>query len=275
MTKVLPNPTYRMNACSRLNRQAAFTLTELLVVIAILALLVATQLPALTRANPPSQLAQCKNNCRQMAQATMLYRADNKDIFPNGMRITSMAFVDNPTGWPMQLLTYLGGYTPSNQPSVYFCPNESTIVSGASFQLHYQANRNVICDTNDCLTGNPGSKVRNAETFWLFLEKGAWHYANIKSGPLITDYMMQWNYAGNITSPGMRRHNGGLTAAAIDGHVEWLRMPKYEPGSPAPLNFVELGDCYTGPNNSPYAPYWSNNGPAAKLFCRNTTAGSF
>ncbi len=250
----------------------AFTLTELLVVIAILTLLVVTQLPALTRPNVPSRLAQCKNNCRQMAQATMLYRADNSDNFPNGPRITSMYNVDNPTGWPMVLLTYLGGHTPSNQPPAYFCPSETSILPDVAFQLHYQANRDIICDVNDCPTGNPGAKVRHGERYWMFMEKSPSHYASIKTGALITDYMMGWNTANSLGS-GMRRHNGGLTAVAADGHVEWLRMPPYQPNRPSPLNFVELGDCYTPPNGQSYAPYWSVNSPAAKLFCRNAVNG--
>jgi prepilin-type N-terminal cleavage/methylation domain-containing protein/prepilin-type processing-associated H-X9-DG protein len=57
---------------------AAFSLTELLVVIAILALLTATQLPALGRAKVPVKHTQCMNNLRQLGMALQIHVADTR-----------------------------------------------------------------------------------------------------------------------------------------------------------------------------------------------------
>ncbi len=271
-----PGTTLVSLASSRRSRAAAFTLTELLVVIAILTLLAATQLPALTGGKTPVGFTQCLNNLRQIGQATMLYKSDNNDFFPtdDGHTLTSMGLVADSRFWPRKLLGYMGGYSTNVQPTAYFCPNEQAVVPNAPFQLHYQANRDMISDTNDYPNGTRGSAVRKPAIYWMIMDKNPSHYATIRTGALITDYLMNWNSTTGLGS-GMRRHNGGLTAAAADGHVEWLRMHPYQPGRPAPLDFLELGDCSTPPNSQNYAPYWSVNNPRAKLFCRDRVGGTF
>jgi prepilin-type processing-associated H-X9-DG protein len=60
----------------------AFTLIELVVVVAVLALLAVTLLPALAGTKPNAAFTICGNNLRQLGVGTMLYLADNKEIFP-------------------------------------------------------------------------------------------------------------------------------------------------------------------------------------------------
>ena len=248
------------------NHVAAFTLTELLVLIAVLAVFALTQLPALMRAKVPVKHTQCMNNCRQMGQAAMLYKDDNNDAYPYGNRIsgpgTTTGSVVDSYGWPMQLLRYMGGYTTNVQPLVYVCPSERSLASTWVFQVHYQANRYLLSDKDDRPTGLTGAMVRTPFIYWMFLEKDPAGYCNARAGGLANPVLAAWNFPPG--SPGYRRHTGGTSSAAADGHVEWLRMPPYEPGSPSPLDFGELGDCANG-INSPVT--WINSN-RVKLFCR-------
>ncbi len=115
-----------------------------------------------------------------------------------------------------------------------------------------------------------GAQVRNPAIYWMFMEKGPWDFANVRPGGL-SIVLMSWNSPPG--SPQYRRHSGGLTATAADGHAEWLRVPPYEPGRPAPQNFMELGDCSNGGYVS---SSWNDNTPPArriKLYCRESQAG--
>jgi prepilin-type processing-associated H-X9-DG protein len=261
------SPAESADKSAHFPKAAAFSLTELLVVVAILTLLAATQLPALTCGKVPVKFTQCMNNLRQMGRAVMVYKDDNNDAYPFGKRVfgpgTSAGSVVDPMGWPMQLLRYLGGYHTNVQPMVYVCPSEQGTAAGWVYQEHYVANRMLLSTLGDIETPILGAMVRTPNIYWMFIEKSPADICNIRPGGLANPILAAWNYPPG--SPGMRRHNNGMNSVAADGHVEWLRMPLYQPGAPAPPNFVELGDCANG-INSPAT--WANNGPRAKLFCR-------
>jgi len=100
----------------------------------------------------------------------------------------------------------------------------------------------------------------------MFMEKSPYAtLCSIRPGGLENPYLISWNFPPGI--PEFRRHNGGMTSAAADGHAEELRMPVYQPGQPPPSTFVELGDCANSMNPGSHG-VWINNGPRAKLFCR-------
>jgi len=242
----------------------AFTLTELLAVVGVVALLVALSLPALCHTRTSVHLVQCMSNCRQIGEAAQLYRFDNNDTYPYGQRVSYGYQALDPKGWPMQLLRYMGGYETNVQPRVFLCPNEQGVATNWPFQLHYQGNRAWFSDVDFKEQPTRGSVVPNLAKYWIAMDKGPYDFGTIKPGILGTYVLAIWNSVPGL--PQYRRHDGGLVAAAADGHVEWIRTPPYQPGAPRPENFLELGDCSNGDN-----PY-DITGPDAKLFARYSTS---
>ncbi len=261
--------------CSRRHpHRSGFTLIELLVVIAIIAILAAMLLPALAKAKEKATRIQCVNNCRQVGMATMAYMHDFRDEFPFGNRIngggTGDHSVMDPTGWPMLVGEYMGvakaGST--NQAKVYLCPSEKGIAANWLFQLHFQGNRHILSDLFDRDTAIRGVMLtKGTSIYWMTMEKGPGDYANVRPGGLANPVLAGWNYPPG--SPQYRRHSGGMTATAADGHAEWLRTPPYQPGRPAPDHFQELGDCSNGKNPG---STWKDRF-RIKLYCRYNQQG--
>jgi prepilin-type N-terminal cleavage/methylation domain-containing protein/prepilin-type processing-associated H-X9-DG protein len=256
------------------NRQLhhrGFTLIELLVVIAIIAILAAMLLPALAKAKAKATRIQCLNNCKQTGMATMAYMHDYRDEFPFGNRVngggTGAGSVMDPTGWPMLVGEYMGvGNT--NQPRVYLCPSEKEIAANWVFQMHFQGNRFILSDLYMRDTAlRSVHMTKGTSIYWMIMEKGPWDFANVKPGGLANPVLLSWNWAPG--SPQYRRHSGGMTATAADGHAEWLRTPPYQPGRPPPDHFQELGDCSNGKNpNSTWKDRFR-----IKLYCRYNQQG--
>ena len=256
-------------------RHNAFTLIELLVVIAIIAILAAMLLPALSKAKDRAKKLQCLNNCRQIGLATVAYLHENRDTYPTGERVVGLNSLQAETGWPRLLLAYMGGFKTNVQAPVYLCPNEKEIAMRSpgvpyDFQLHFWANRFVVSDIRDHPEGGVrGAQMRKTSIYWMISEKEVYEMANIDSGALTELHLNLWNYPPG--DKGMRRHNGGMNAIAADGHADWLRMPAYRPGAPAPPDFVELGDTLTEQQGS--HGNWFKNGSRVKMWTRGNRAG--
>lgn len=233
---------------------------ELLVVMAIIAILAAMLLPALAKAREKANHTRCMNNNRQIGIASMLYRDDNQDAYSFGIRVSASTLTDE-TGWPMQVLAYMGGYKNGVEPGIFICPSERNLsTNGGVFRVHYQANRHIRRDDNYALpVPLHGARMRKTSIYCLFLERAPTGSYDIKAGGLDNPVRQAWNY--HPGSPEYRRHNGGMMCTAADGHAERLRMPPYQPGALTPIDLLELGDCSSG-NGS----LW--NGDRAKLFMR-------
>jgi prepilin-type N-terminal cleavage/methylation domain-containing protein/prepilin-type processing-associated H-X9-DG protein len=113
-------------AVQRAGSQAGFTLTELLVVIAIVIMVAATQVPALSRAKPKSQIARCSSNMRIWGMVTAMYLADNSDHLPY-FGYTSADFTQ--PFWEALLAPYVArvaqpGAAFRSQPGVLFTSTE-------------------------------------------------------------------------------------------------------------------------------------------------------
>lgn len=251
--------------------RGAFTLIELLVVVAIIAILAAMLLPALAKAKGKAFRIQCLNNNKQIGLATMMYMHENEGEFPYGNRVygpgTGIGSVVDPSGWPMLLLPYAGSSGTNGQPKLYLCPNERTVDSSWVFQLHFMGNRHVLADAGDLPKAIRSAQMRKTSIYWMVMEKGAGDYANVRPGGMANPVLVGWNSPPG--SPQFRRHDGGTTATATDGHAEWLRMPPYRPGAPPPSNFQDLGDCSSGVNP---ASTWVDTG-RVKLYFRYNQQG--
>src|SRR2546423_12116562 len=65
------------------NKRRGFTLIELLVVIAIIAILIVLLVPAVQKVREASNVAQCKNQLKQMGLAFQTHH-DTFHVFPSG-----------------------------------------------------------------------------------------------------------------------------------------------------------------------------------------------
>ena len=221
---------------SFLHRNSGFTLIELLVVVAIIAILAALLLPALKGAKEKAKAAQCASNLRHIALMCSIYTSQSDDFLPRG---ESSSLGDC---YPFYRLFESEGIAPkrvsSDHPSAVFtCPaNRCKQNSGLDY-VNYAWNV-YFGDMNNCINypswfGIPGgsfcSRIKSTDvpqpSRTLLVMDGTWR----NTQPLdITWTVHQWldprdyfNYIHAGLKPWI--HTGGINAAFVDGHVEFLK----------------------------------------------------
>ncbi len=229
-------------------RIQGFTLIELLVVIAIIAILAAILFPVFARAREKARISSCQSNMKQLATAFAMYRSDYDGRMPMDWYLA-----DNNRVYRWIHTTY--GYVFDD--NLYQCPsNPTTMDVGwtppyATFRPYssYYYCHHFLATESDSNIRTPSRTIMLMDG-WFFSDanRGDWMLGMFDSWPntAIDDLtpalsMAAWvngdadaDYVNATILQDMRRHNDGVNAAYVDGHVKWIKSAQpsdFTPGA--------------------------------------------
>ncbi len=194
-------------------RLRAFSLIELLVVISIIAIVLALAFPVINQIRHQAKSAGCVSHLRAIANAVMLYAADNNDYLPAGyVKIGDEAA----STWFGRIAPYLPGTSgakpTTDLPDVRYCPATSVRGDGifkrdlATWRTDYAYNTGIF----------PGSSSHPI--------------TRRKKAAIATNKIMIYDgrQSGTVNSPNSHaRHLDRINVLFFGGHVEKLEtMPK-------------------------------------------------
>jgi len=207
--------------CVHAARLAGFTLVELLVVIAIVALLIATLLPALSKARDSAKKVWCLSNLKQVGLVALSYTSNNRESLPPYYDFTIPSPVLD-IFWYQRLGRSMG-VTPTpymlgdgrGPEKIFVCPTEPDRGrSGIYNTLDHSDGLGIGFGWNgEFLTTDVDRPVRLHEVPFQAATLLAGDSGNV-SNPYVTGY-----YAPYLPD---FRHDTRAHFAFVDGHVESL-----------------------------------------------------
>jgi prepilin-type N-terminal cleavage/methylation domain-containing protein/prepilin-type processing-associated H-X9-DG protein len=194
----------------------AFTLVELLVVIGIIAVLIATLLPALTKAQRAAQDVQCKSNMRQIGLAFQLYEHDYKGLLIPAAVNYPAEGIDN---WVKLAAVQLNKKGASLARDLIFrCPANPFHDNTATGRYSYGADLALCGD----LTASPvfmpikAAKVHQPSTHILVFE--TWGGSCVSASPDGSGNRIAWNW----------HDHSRANYLMLDGSVQSMVEPAFD-----------------------------------------------
>ncbi len=204
-------------------RRQAFTLIELLVVIAIIAILAAILFPVFAKAREKARQSSCASNLKQLAIASLQYVQDYDEKTYGHIQGTRADNYPPAAGyiyWQRQIYPYI------NSRQVFDCPsgpnqfsgstaNDSTLGYGLNYWMTYYYYY---------AWGKMAQITAPAETIW---HTDCDYYVVYPTFYLYT-YPSNVTYGTNGNARLQLRHNDGVNASFLDGHVKWFNRQTIE-----------------------------------------------
>jgi prepilin-type N-terminal cleavage/methylation domain-containing protein/prepilin-type processing-associated H-X9-DG protein len=227
-----------------------FTLIELLVVIAIIAILAAILFPVFARAREKARTTACQNNMKQIGTAFAMYRSDYDGHMPMDWYQSD---VNNRVyRWIHATFEYAG-----SDSNIYQCPSNPSntdVAWSPPYSTFGPYSSYYYC--HHFLAEESDSDIRAASQTimlmdgWFFDEanRADWMLGMFNSWPNVADdnlapaqHMAAWvngdpdaDYVNASILRNMKRHNDGINAAYVDGHVKFIKSAQpadFTPGA--------------------------------------------
>jgi len=204
-------------------RRKGFTLIELLVVIAIIAILAAILFPVFARAREKARQASCQSNLKQIGLAMNMYATDHDGILPK--------FDDPPENHGLPAVLDPRRPDLGNWLNAWY-----------DLVMPYTKNQNLVECPSDPVTANTPKTVMWGWCYWssygMNWRHQGWNgdqpmaidrYTYPAETIIVADGLWSWWFWPSCWTLSAQRHNEGMNALCVDGHVKFAVGVKCPP----------------------------------------------